>query len=174
MTRSLSLLAAALLSQLLPATSVEADGRICPALVASDQFGKERRLSFPADRPVLLFIADQEGLPEVGNWPAEAKRLLGDGVSILGVARLEGVSSWLAPVVRKRIRAAHKHPVLLDWDGIIGRFAGHEPGRAQLVLLDRTGAMVQAALSPFNKEHLAMIAAEAARQASPSAPAARQ
>lgn len=169
MSPSLPLLLAAAISQMSTAPAAEARRASCPAFVADDQFGTERRLSFPAAKPVLLFVADRAAFPQISSWPGEAKKTLGDAVVILGVAHLEGVSSLLAPMVKKKIRNEHQHPVLLDWKGVIGRFAGHEPGRVKIILLDSGGKIARTATSPITGEKIAALAAEARRLAERSA-----
>lgn len=90
--------------------------RLAP-FVLSDQFGNTCKCSFPTDQPIVLLAADRKGYESLQPWIATVRQHLINQATILGVADLRSVPSFLKGRVARKFKSAQGYPILLDWDG---------------------------------------------------------
>ncbi len=149
-----------------------------PRLVLSDQFERPQALTFPGTNLVVLTIADQDGSQQVDAWIGAIKSRYAGRLDVRGLAQVGGVPGIFRERIRRKFRQARSYPVMLDWSGTNCAAFGYEPGRANLLVLDRMGAIrgrVSGPASPANVEKLVTVLesllerlpASAARPASP-------
>jgi hypothetical protein len=85
----------------------------------TDQYGKMRRISFPATNLQIVLIADQKGSRQLEGWIAGLREYARNGADLVGIANLEKVPSFLRERIRRRFRESQRYPVLMDWTGAV-------------------------------------------------------
>lgn len=173
------LFALLLLVLALPAAAAPASNSIpvnAPAVIAlTDQFDVPQKLSFPATNLTLLTIADRAGSAQIAGWLPPVKQRFGKQIDIRGLADVSAVPAPLHGLVRKRFQKLQSYPVMMDWSGDAVRALTYEPGKANLLLLDRRGRILKRiagpAADPLVRDLCAAIElALADRAAPPSTP----
>jgi len=119
-----------------------ADTAKAPARIAlSDQNNKARVINFPAKRVTVISMADRHGRPQSGQWEptlaAWKKR-----ADIHGIANAAGTPEFMKESIRKKIGAAHKTPLLIDWSGTTCTALGCKGNVANLVIVARDGSIL--------------------------------
>jgi hypothetical protein len=121
-----------------------------PCLELRDQFDNPQKLSFPAASLTVLAIADKQGSEHIAGWVAPLRQRFGERIDIRGIADLSGVPGPLRGFVRRKFRRSQVYPVMLDWSGEAARTFACSPGRANIVVLDRQGQILQRCSGPAN------------------------
>jgi len=106
-----------------------------------DQFDVPQRFSFPASKVVVLTIADRKGAEEVDGWIAALKPHYAGRVDFRGLANVAGVPGFLQGRVRRKFQETRRYPVMMDWSGTVCEQFGYQRGMANLLIIDRAGAI---------------------------------
>lgn len=147
--------------------------RTCPTLELHDQFDRPHKLAFPAQRPILLAVADRTGSEQVDGWLATLRPRFADRIDFRGLADVRGVPSFLQSRVRTRFQEKRKYPVMMDWSGALCDRLGSRKGHATILVLDRAGEILGRVVGPAEPDRVAEVAAlleKALTAAPPSAP----
>jgi len=113
-----------------------------------DQFGDLHSTADVEGRPVIVIGSDRAGRRESQIWAQTVGSLmetdaeLQGRAEILRIADLRGVPAFLKGSVRKQLRRGLETPLLLDWDGQVVGIYDFQPEIANVVLLNRDGAVV--------------------------------
>ncbi|MEJ7713459.1 MAG: hypothetical protein WKF84_27350 [Pyrinomonadaceae bacterium] len=107
-----------------------------------DQFDKLQVYRFPRDRVTVLAFGDRKGSEQVESWVKPLYQRYKERVDINGVAVLDTVPSVARGIVRKVIKAQVKHPVMLDWNGLVAKKYDYTGGAASVVVIDRSGKIL--------------------------------
>lgn len=113
-----------------------------------DQFGALYSTADFEGRPVIVIGSDRAGRQESQIWAQTVGRLLEtDGelqgrAEILRIADLRSVPGFLKGKVTKQLQRSLETPLLLDWGGQVVGFYEFQPETANVVLLNRDGAVV--------------------------------
>lgn len=113
-----------------------------------DQFGDLHSAADFEGRPVILIGSDRAGRQESQIWAQTVGNLLETDAGLLGraeilrIADLRGVPRFVKGTVTKQLRRGLETSLLLDWDGQVVGFYEFQPEIANVVLLNRDGAVV--------------------------------
>jgi len=110
-----------------------------PSIVLEDQFERNHAYRFPLAQPMVLLVADRKGHESLAPWIEAVRGHAGDDVLIVGIADLRGVPGFLHGKVRRKFRAAQKHPILLDWNGAVLNRLEPEKGTPNAYLIGADG-----------------------------------
>ncbi len=112
-------------------------------LALRDQFDAPQRLSFPTTSPTLLTIADKKGSEQIAGWVAPVKQRFPTQVDIRGIADVSSVPGPFRGLVRKQMRKSQQFPIMMDWSGEARKAFSSVPGKANVLVLDRRGRILQ-------------------------------
>ena len=113
-----------------------------------DQFGDRHSTGDLEGKPVILIGGDRAGRQGSQDWALTVGKLLETDVALQGraevlrIADLRGVPGFLKGTVTKQLRKSLSTSLLLDWDGQVVSPYGFQPNLANVVLLDREGAVL--------------------------------
>lgn len=140
-----------------------AGGHIRPALAGepraparielSDQHDQPQVITFPAKQVTVISLADREGREQSNLW-APTLAAYKDRAAIYGIADAKGTPGFLKNSIRKRIEAAQKKPLLIDWSGAVCASIGYQPKAANLVIIARGGVILHRSSGPPTPENI--------------------
>jgi hypothetical protein len=128
-----------------------------PTLRLEDQFGHEHALTFPTTNRVLVTYADRKGSEQIAPWVASLRKQASGGVTIVGVANLEGVPGAFRNRVRSRFKEKFSYPVLLDWEGTLRQAFPFRHDVANIYLFDSAGKMLCHESGPADPEKMTRL-----------------
>jgi hypothetical protein len=108
-----------------------------------DQFDAPQTLSFPATNVTLLTIADKKGSEQVAGWVTPLKQRFGKRIDIRGLADVSAVPRPFRGMVRKKFQKLQTYPVMLDWSGEAVKAFTYVPDKANVLVLDGRGQILQ-------------------------------
>jgi hypothetical protein len=108
-----------------------------------DQFDAPQKLSFPATKVTLLTIADRKGSEQIAGWVAPLQLRFGTQIDIRGLADVSKVPRPLRVMVRLRFQKLLTYPVMLDWSGEAVNAFTYVPDKANVLLLDKRGRILE-------------------------------
>jgi hypothetical protein len=139
----------------------------------NDQFDAPQKLSFPNTNVTLLTIADKKGSEQIAGWVEPLKQHYGNRIDIRGIADVSSVPGALRGFVRKRFQKLQSYPIMLDWSGDTVKEFTCVPNKANILVLDGRGRIVQrisgAANAQAIKDMIGLIDWALATQGSPPA-----
>jgi AhpC/TSA family len=107
-----------------------------------DQFGTVYDYKFPREKVSILAFGDKDGAEQLENWIKPLVEKYDTKLDIQGVAELSSVPSIARGIVRGMIKKKSKYPVMLDWKGAVSKSYKYEKKRANIILIDKNGAIV--------------------------------
>ncbi len=107
-----------------------------------DQYNQTSTYRFPRQKVTVLVFGDRKGSEQIEGWSRPLWDRYRERIDQKGVAVLDSVPSFMRGVVRAIFKSQVKYSVLLDWTGDISKSYGYQSGRANLILIDRQGAIV--------------------------------
>lgn len=113
-----------------------------PSFALPDQFNDEHAVTFPRSKPTVLVLADRRGSEQLDGWLKPLGERHAETVHIDGVADVRGVPGLMRWGVRQIFRRGSKTPILLDWEDTVCGPLAYEGGVANLIVIDRDGAIV--------------------------------
>lgn len=150
-------LASALL--LIAVLVVEPASRIqLPSVSLEDQFQNAHTFRFPAEKPILLAVADHEGAEAMNEWIDKTRGVLGSHVQFIGVADVRKVPAFMRGFIRRKFVKAYSRPILLDWKGDLSSPLKPASGVPNIYLLSTNAAVLCSEQGPFSQEKLTRIA----------------
>lgn len=139
-----------------------------PGFRLPDQFGTNHVVAAPLRRLTLFTIADRKGAAEVAGWVNPVQVLYGPRVDIVGIANVSAAPRLFYGQVRRDLRRAYAHPVLLDWDGAVTAALGAAQHSFTVLLARPDGAIIYrhtgAATAAELERLLQLLAAELKQQ----------
>jgi len=114
-----------------------------PSIELHDQFDAPQTLSFPATNVTLLTIADKKGSEQVAGWIAPLKQRFGKRIDIRGLADVSTVPRPFRGMVRKKFQKLQTYPVMLDWSGEAVKAFTYVPDKANVLLVDGRGLILE-------------------------------
>ena len=108
-----------------------------------DQFGAPQTLSFPATNVTLLTIADKKGSEQIASWVAPLKQRFGKRIDIRGLADVSTVPRPLRGMIRRKFQKFQTYPVMMDWSGEAVKAFTYVPDKANVLVLDGRGQILQ-------------------------------
>jgi hypothetical protein len=111
-----------------------------------DQYGNEKTVGAPSTEWTLLIYGDRVGSDYSSFWAKELKAMSLPHCRIVFAANLRSVPFFLKGTITNKFLAKgpdgkNKGPILLDWEGQIGRVFGFTPSVANVYAFDPTGNM---------------------------------
>jgi len=119
-----------------------------------DQYEREHSYCFPRSKVSVLVFADREGSEQIEGWVRPLYGRYQDTIDIHGVANLKGVPAFAQGLVRKIFRKSLQYPVMLDWSGDVAKSYASQSGMANLILLNKEGAITFRITGASNQEKL--------------------
>ena len=110
-----------------------------PLTALHDQFDAPQTLSFPADNLTLLTFADEKGSEQISAWIAPLKQRSGKRIDFRGLADVSTAPRPLRGMIRKKFQTLQTYPVMLDWSGEAVKAFTYVPDKANVLLLDGHG-----------------------------------
>ena len=114
-----------------------------PLIELHDQFDAPQKLSFPGTNVTLLTIADKKGSEQIAGWVAALKQRFGKRIDIRGLADVSTVPRFLRGIVRMKFQKLHTYPVMLDWSGEAVKAFTYMPCKANVLVLDPRGQILE-------------------------------
>lgn len=155
-----------------PAMTMVSNAPACIEL--HDQFNALQKLSFPTTNITLLTIADGRGSEQISGWVKPVKQRFDDRIDIRGIADMSCVPHLLRGLVRTQFRAVQHYPVMLDWTGDAVDDFAYQPGKADILVLDRDGKILYRARGKATEsaiQHLCDTIEQALSAEKPAIPA---
>jgi hypothetical protein len=109
------------------------------SFVLKDQYGKQASVGTPTSGWTVIVYGDREGSNYESNWTKGLKTI--PNCRIVYAANLHSVPFFMKGTVTGKFVGPKKGPVLLDWEGQIGRAFGHTPSVANVYAFDPSGKM---------------------------------
>ena len=126
----------------------EAGASEAPARIElSDQHDKPQVITFPAKQVTIISLADREGREQSNLW-APTLAAYKDRAAIYAIADAKGTPGFMKNSIRRRIEAAQKKPLLIDWSGAVCASIGYQPKAANLVIIAPGGAILHRTSGP--------------------------
>ena len=122
-----------------------------------DQFGKNHQTTFPAERSVVVTVADMKGAESMDPWLAALKKQFSTNVAYLGIADVRAVPRPLRPFVRSQFKKKYSYSVLLDWNGTTLKKLSPAASVPNIYLLSPSGEIVQHLHGRFSEERFAQL-----------------
>src|SRR6478609_3935054 len=113
------------------------------SITLEDQYGHEQTLSFPSTNIVILTIADKRGSEQIGDWIKPLKAKYGHQIEIRGIADVSAVPKPFRSLVRKKFQGLQSYPVMMDWSGNSVKAFTYVPGKANVLLIDYQGRVLE-------------------------------
>ena len=113
----------------------------------SDQHDQPQVITFPAKQVTVISLADHEGREQSNLW-APTLAAYKDRAAIHGIADAKGTPGFMKNSIRKRIEAAQKKTLLIDWSGAVCASIGYQPKAANLVIIAPGGAILHRTSGP--------------------------
>ena len=130
-----------------------------PLIELRDQFDAPQKLSFPGTNVTLLTIADKKGSEQIAGWVAALKQRFGKRIDIRGLADVSTVPRPLRGMVRLKFQKIHTYPVMLDWSGEAVKAFTYVPGKANVLVLDPRGQILERISGEANPKAVADLCA---------------
>ena len=132
------------------------------AFALKDQFGNELSFKFPREKITILAFADKNGSEQLEEWirPLAEKysgQKYADKLDIAGIAELSSVPGIAKGVVRNFIKKKSERPVMLDWNGEVSKSYNYEKDKANLILIDRQGNIIEREIGGADAAKLSKI-----------------
>lgn len=107
-----------------------------------DQFGTEYDYKFPREKVSILAFGDKDGSEQLEGWIKPLVEKYDTKLDIQGIAELSAVPSIARGIVRGMIKKKSKFPVMLDWKGDVSKSYNYEKKLANIILIDKNGAII--------------------------------
>ena len=123
----------------------------------NDQFNKPRSVKFPREKITVLMFANRKSALQGRRWGTVLWNRYGNRIVMEGVGVGNSVSKWQQGVIRFLIRQATDIPIMLDWDGKIGRRYAFEGAALNVVVIDVDGTISFKLVGKATKENCATV-----------------
>ncbi len=140
-----------------PATVAAACVRKATSFELKDQYDKKLAYAFPRQKVSVLVFGDRKGSEQIESWVRPLYDRYKDRIDQNGVAVLNSVPALMRGIVRQIFKSQVKYPVLLDWTGSVSRAYEYQSGKANLIVIDRSGQIVYCAYGAASEPELARI-----------------
>lgn len=107
-----------------------------------DQYDAPQKLSFPSTNVTVLAIADRKGSGQVDGWMAALKPRYAKRIDIRGIAHAGGAPGFLRGKIRKKFQETRTYSVMIDWSGSTCEQLSYRKEMANILVLDRDGAIL--------------------------------
>ncbi len=112
-----------------------------------DQFDVLHSSQDVSGQGTVIIVSDREGSKHSENWGRAIKAIASElavskNISILAVAHIQSVPSFLRSFVRKLIKRDRTDPVLLDWNGQFNRSYGVKPSLVNVLVFSTEGKLL--------------------------------
>lgn len=133
-------------------------GSQAPDFSLKDQFGKAWSLSGLSGTVTILVAADAKSGRMMGPWVDNLKTRYADkAVQILGLLDLRSVPGIGRGIARSRIKKETEDPMMLDFNGSVGRAYGVTSNHPVVVVIDRTGVVRAVTKTAHNQQAFGQI-----------------
>lgn len=119
-----------------------------------DQFGAVYDYKFPREKVSILAFGDKDGAEQLESWIKPLVEKYDTKLDIQGIAELSAVPSLARGIVRSMIKKKSKFPVMLDWKGDVSKSYKYEKKKANIILIDKDGAIIFKDTDAANAEKL--------------------
>jgi len=110
-----------------------------PEFEVEDQFRKRHAFTLPRRKPTVLVLGDRKSGRQGEKWAVALWDRYQDAIIIEGLGVGRGVPKWERRIIRFILRKITPYPILLDWDGAVGRAYGFERRKPNVVVIDPPG-----------------------------------
>lgn len=124
------------------------------AFALEDQFERLHSFEFPKNKPLVFSIADPGGAKDAPVWTNAIKEKYGDRIAFWSVANLSFIPAVARSSARLGIRATSKDPVLCDWDGVVSAGLKSKKGRANIIVISKSGHILHRTSGKVTDEKL--------------------
>lgn len=107
-----------------------------------DQYNRSYNVRFPRDKVLILVFGDRKGSSQIESWVRPLYERYTDSVDIYGVAELSAVPSLMQGVVRQIFKSQIRFSVMLDWSGKVSKSYSYQPGKANVILINKKGEIL--------------------------------
>lgn len=155
------ILTMALMIPVLAQPSVQV-GSQAPSFDLKDQFGKSWSLSGLGGTVTILVAANSDSGRLMGPWVDGLKsKFANKGVQIVGLLDLHTVPGIGRGIARSRIKRETNDPMMLDFNGSVGKAYGVASKYPVVVVIDKSGVIKAATKTTFNQQAFAQIVSAA-------------
>ena len=116
-------------------------GESAPKFELKDQFGKLWKLTNLKDDVVVVVAANRESGRAMGPWVDKLKAKYSSKIKLLGLLDLHKVPGIGRGIAKSRIRSETKDPLMLDWNGKMGKAYQVSDKRPVVVVINKNGVM---------------------------------
>ena len=133
-------------------------GQRAPSFDLKDQFDKSWSLSGLDGTVTVLIAADSDSGRAMGPWVDALKAKYAGKIQTLGLLDLHTVPGIGRGIARSRIRKETKDPLMLDFNGSIGRAYGVSSKVPTVVVIDKTGVVRAIVRGAYDQASFSSIA----------------